>query len=1418
MRARCFPQLLALAVLFSATSALAVIPSVQAISPTAVFAGSGNFTLSVVGSNFNGSDTITWNGVKLATTLLSGSQAQAVVPGAYVASAGTAQVAFWDSKSGAVSNAVSLSIVASDASQLNPVTVGGCNLGSMNWIANPLGISETGTFTASFDATPMGNPIDTSIAFSQGVPAGYSDLAAIVRFNPWGFIDVRSGVWYAADYGQPYSAKSTYHFVVTLNVPARTYSVFITLPDGTQKTLASNYAFRRAQNALNYWTAYQDPDSANSVQVCNFGLGTTPVAVTTVSVAPLSASLLAGSTQQFMATVTGTTNTAVTWSATGGSISSTGMFTAPMNGGSYTVKATSVADSTKSATATVSVTPVSVSISPINAVVAAGGTQQFNAAASGTANTAVTWSLASGNGTVSNAGLYTAPATAGSATVMATSVADPSKLAIATVTIAAPAVSVSVTPASKTINVNGTAQFAASVTGSSNTAVNWSASGGSISSSGFYTAPASAGTYTVRATSAADPTKSASATVTVTAVAGCTLGTSSWAANPLGISQTGSFTATFDVTPSANATDANFAFSQNVPAGYNDLATIVRFNSSGTLDVRNGSFYSADYNQAYSANSTYHFVMVVNVPAHTYSVYVTAPGGTQQALATDYAFRSQSSALNYWTTYQDPGSSGPLQVCNLILSATPVPPPATTISITPTSMSLMAGGTQQFAATVTGTSNTAVTWSATGGSISSNGMFTAPMNGGSYTVKATSMADSTKSASAAVNVASVSVNINPINAVVAAGGTQQFSAAASGTANTAVTWSLASGSGTVSSTGLYTAPATAGSATVMATSVADPSKVAIATVTIAAPVSVSVTPASKTINVNGTAQFAASVTGSSNTAVNWSASGGSISSSGFYTAPASAGTYTVRATSAADPTKSASATVTVTAVAGCTLGTSSWAANPLGISQTGSFTATFDVTPSANATDANFAFSQNVPAGYNDLATIVRFNSSGTLDVRNGSFYSADYNQAYSANSTYHFVMVVNVPAHTYSVYVTAPGGTQQALATDYAFRSQSSALNYWTTYQDPGSSGPLQVCNLILSAAPAPPPATTISITPTSMAMMAGGTQQFAATVTGTSNTAVTWSATGGTISSSGMFTAPMNGGSCTVKATSMADSTKSASAAVNVASVSVNLNPNNASLTTGGTQQFSASVSGSANTAVTWSLASGSGTVSSTGLYTAPATAGSATVIATSVADPRSSALANVTVSAPTTLLLSASPTSVSFGSVLLGLIGQANMTLSNTGNTAVTVSSASFSGSGFSLSSVAFPFSVPAGSSKSVALLYSPVLSGTATGSVSFVSNATNSPATVMLSATGTAPAQHSVTLSWQSSTSTLSGYNIYRASAGGSYTRINSALAPSASYVDSTIQSGQTYSYMVTVVDGSGMESDYSAPVTAAIPTP
>ena len=74
-----------------------------------------------------------------------------------------------------------------------------------------------------------------------------------------------------------------------------------------------------------------------------------------VQVTPSTASLQPGSAQQFSATVTGGSSSGVTWSATGGTVSSTGLYTAPATPGTYTVQATSTADTSKSGSATITV-------------------------------------------------------------------------------------------------------------------------------------------------------------------------------------------------------------------------------------------------------------------------------------------------------------------------------------------------------------------------------------------------------------------------------------------------------------------------------------------------------------------------------------------------------------------------------------------------------------------------------------------------------------------------------------------------------------------------------------------------------------------------------------------------------------------------------------------------------------------------------------------------------------------------------------------------------------------------------------------------------------------------------------------------------------------------------------------------------
>ncbi len=117
-------------------------------------------------------------------------------------------------------------------------------------------------------------------------------------------------------------------------------------------------------------------------------------------------------------------------------------------------------------------------------------------------------------------------------------------------------------------------------------------------------------------------------------------------------------------------------------------------------------------------------------------------------------------------------------------------------------------------------------------------------------------------------------------------------------------------------------------------------------------------------------------------------------------------------------------------------------------------------------------------------------------------------------------------------------------------------------------------------------------------------------------------------------------------------AGSATSNAATLNVADaagVAVQINPTSATVALGSTQQFAATVTGSSNTAVKWSVSgagcSGAacGTISAGGLYTSPASVPSpatVSVIVTSVADPSKSASANITIVAATAVLLSYYP----------------------------------------------------------------------------------------------------------------------------------------------------------------------------------
>jgi hypothetical protein len=251
----------------------------------------------------------------------------------------------------------------------------------------------------------------------------------------------------------------------------------------------------------------------------------------TISLNQTSVNLAAGASTQFTATVQNISSTTVAWSvdgvaggnATVGLITSSGVYTAPSAAGSHTVTAAIAADSSVTAKATVTVGMTAVT--PSSVLMAPSTTQQFTASIQGFSNTAVTWSVDSVSGgsatvgTITSAGLYTAPTAIGSHTVTATSTADTSATASASVVVS----TISVTPATATVIATNTQQFTANVPGASNVSLIWSVDGtvggnsavGQISTAGLYTAPAQSGSHTITAAGSSNPSFNATAMVSV---------------------------------------------------------------------------------------------------------------------------------------------------------------------------------------------------------------------------------------------------------------------------------------------------------------------------------------------------------------------------------------------------------------------------------------------------------------------------------------------------------------------------------------------------------------------------------------------------------------------------------------------------------------------------------------------------------------------------------------------------------------------------------------------------------------------------------------------------------------------------------------------------------------------------------------
>ncbi|MBI1754598.1 MAG: Ig-like domain-containing protein [Acidobacteria bacterium] len=621
------------------------------------------------------------------------------------------------------------------------------------------------------------------------------------------------------------------------------------------------------------------------------------------------------------------------WSCGGGSITQDGVWTAPENEGDYRITATSLDDPTASDTLVAHV-PFTLNVTPGYWAVTLppAGSQRFVAEVHGVSDKSVTWTA--NLGSITPEGMYSAPndipGNTATAWITATSNGKPGQYLSVPLTISRDDFLTISKGFGDEVDPGYVGQFNALRKGAYTNAVTWSCTGGSITASGLYTAPDLAGSYTVTAT--------------------CTDNTSLKATTPVQVKV---------IVKKATETNVvvgegqSFRLRAEVKGAVDTSMTWLLASGVGTLDadgtyhapatLPNGREAGATIvaRSVADINATAIFYITVRHPVLLSPTALTLTAGTISKFTTtltgltwaDLVWSASGGQIAQDGTYTAPVESGTYTVTAAYAADPAIKDTATVtvplkVTVQPTPTVVFPESKRIFTAKVSGDPTQKVVWTCKradgdamkpAGTVDQYGVYTPPDMAGDYLVVATSRKDPAVSGSAQVLVP-VEVSVTPALAVLKPGGTRQFSAAkVAGAANKTVTWTvLQPEGGTISASGLYTAPAAPGTYTVLATSVADPRFFSSAEVRVTADgeVEVSLTPEDAELKKGGSRTFVATVSGTDNTAVTWSCDAGTVDANGNYTAPATFGTFTVKATSVADPTVSATATIVVSPLQG----------------------------------------------------------------------------------------------------------------------------------------------------------------------------------------------------------------------------------------------------------------------------------------------------------------------------------------------------------------------------------------------------------------------------------------------------------------------------------------------------------------------
>jgi len=767
------------------------------------------------------------------------------------------------------------------------------------------------------------------------------------------------------------------------------------------------------------------------------------------------------------------------------------------------------------------------------------------------------------------------------------------------------------------------------------------------------------------------------------------------------------------------------------------------------------------------------------------------------------------------TTTADSGASFDVVVSNtagtvtsaaatLTVNAAAVAP---TITTQPGNQTVTAGQTATFNVVATGTAPLSYQWQKSGVNIvgATSTSYTTPVtatsdSGSTFAVAVTNTAGTVTSAAATltVNAAAVAPTITaqPGNQTVTAGQTATFNVVATGTAPLGYQWqkngvNIAGATATSYTTPVTSATDSGSTFRVIVSNTAGTVTSSAATLTVnPAPVAptIATQPGNQTVTAGQTATFNVVATGTAPLGYQWQKNGVNIAgaTATSYTTPVTSATdsgtsFDVVVSNTAGTVTSAVATLTVTTVVVAPTITT----QPVNQTVTAGQTATFTVVAAgtaplsyqwqkngvniAGATAASYTTPATTTADSGTSFDVVVSNTAGTVTSAAAtltvnpapvapSITTQPANQTVTAGQTATFTVVAagTVPLG----YQWQKNGVNIAGATAVSYTSPA------TTTSDSGATFDVVVSNTagtVTSAAATltvnPAPAPAIQTNPTSI--------NFANGVVGTG------------LSQSLII---KNTGTATLNITQVNET----GSAFSVSGFTLPLNVN----------------AGQQTTITVTFLPTVAGTVP-----------GNISIVSNAPTSPTSVGLSGTAVAA--TLTLGINPTSLSFGNVTTGTSSAAqSVTITNTGNSSVAISQINLSAD-YSMTGGSAPVTLTPSQNLTLSVRFSPTTAVTVNGSISIVSNASGSPATVTLSGTGIV--QHSVALAWNASTSTVAGYNVYRSTvSGGPYTKINPSLVVVLSYTDLTVQSGTTYFYVTTAVDSSGNESIYSNEASASIP--